>query len=322
MPGLTAEFLVAPWVVLLGAAILDGLVGGPRLLGRLPGVDQILYARASWLREKLNRPDRSPGALHVRATLVLFFALPLLFLFGAALNGLLLSVSGALLSTFLVAQITGQTQTVLAARDVRDALNSDFGGYDEDRFSAARWAVERLAFRLGDGLVANAILFLIGGFALLLPFRFLSMLSVAGVPSGIALPTGAFDRTVQTLFQSIAAPLAVCARGLVAAALVLAPVRDRNLRAALLGPGSIDPHMRDFLASRTLVLTGFLYGLGLNTAVSAAHPDRGWIGPTGGRARVSAQDVDRARQLTRTTGWLTYLCVATLGLGLVPGGGL
>ncbi len=311
MPDPQLSAPIAAIAVFLLAMMLDLVGGGSQLLGRLPGPDALLFQWASTLRTRLNKAGRSAAVIRARAAGVCLVMSVVLFALGALANILLLSLPGSIIAAIFLALIIGQKVTRQAARDVLAAMQSGLGGASEDRFAAARWAIERLAFRFGDGLVANLCAFAIGGFALLLPFRFLSMLSAVGAPSGQARSSDPFDQSVQAIFQPVAFIPACLARGFVAAAIALHP-NGRPWSA--LTARSKDKTLRtQALTSRRIVMAAYLFGMAINTALDPAAPSVRWMGPEGGRARLSAADIARALSVARTAETIVMaLLAATL----------
>lgn len=308
--GLPFSFLLG---ALVAALLLDAVLGGRNILGRLACPDVYFLRFAGFLRERLNRDGRSDAVLIGRAVLVHIVGIGCAATLGFALDHFTPHDSpGMALAALLLALIIGQHSVLDTAQDVIRALEADLGGKEEERYAAARWAVERLAFRFGDGLIANSLFFLLGGFTLLLPFRFISMLSASAVPSGLMRPISAFDAASQAVFQAAALIPSAFGRLIISLALMIIPKARPGQ--ALTGSSSAEM-VAATMASRRWHLMPILYGFTFATAIDPQAHTPKWIGPEDGKARLGPVDI---RRVAAAYGVAYLICLLVLA-GLLMG---
>lgn len=300
---MTADLLLSsPLILAVLALLIDGLMGSKTLLGRLIGPDSLLFRLHGRLSKKLDREDRSPAELRLRGVL----AFASVALIAGLLGGMLDradSLFGRAMALLVLTLLLGQRTVFEMVFEVLKALRDPGHADAPKRFGATRWAVERLALRFADGLVANLAVFFAGGFAGLMVFRTLSMMMAAGAPSGLERPKSAYYDIPVALFRIVTALPAILASFLLATAILFSPHGQAN---SFKGLGTRAPGF-DSLMSRRLALGSFAFGFDFNFRV---HPDaRGessWIGPQDGKARLSDADLKRAIAAVTFAGILVF----------------
>lgn len=310
---MTVAESIANWSFLLIAALLvDLALGGRRLLGRLPGPDHLLYGLVSAIAARLDRPGRGDGTNMARGLLMIAVLAPAL----AGLGHLVDRVAfdgriGSLLALVLLVLTIGQRAVWDLTRAIGKALGDGTQRADENRYGAARWALERLVLRFADGLVVNAVILMIGGFTLLLPFRLIAVTVSTGAPSGLLRPKGAFQRGAVILHEIAALPGTLIAGLVVATAQFFAPHGSaRTFRGFAPGKGP-------YLMSRALPMGVLAYGLGLNFKSDTDLRDDAalWFGPADGRARLGPADIRRCQLVAIAATLIAFLLLIALLAG-------
>ncbi len=291
-----ASVNLSDWLIMiLLAMIIDAVFGGRAFLGRISGLDRLFFVVIDWLSVQLNRDNRSDSTLYVRGAVVLAVMLPVLFMLGLSLGSAVFQHPFVtLFCILLIAMIIGQKRVWQVVREVNKALGeprgSDSATETEDRYKAARWALERMVLRLTDGLINNVIIILIGGFALLLPYRFLAMFVANGAPAGVAKPTQPYYSLAVLLYDLISLPGTILNAIIMALSLALVPGGKINVfhGATLIDLSSI--------TARRLPLALFANGLAIafEKGGDLDKTSSTWIGPKGGRARIKRRDIQRA----------------------------
>lgn len=293
----TADSNILAWLMFFALGlVLDMVIGGRRGLGRLPSLDQLLAFLFAPLASRLDRPMRSPASLTARSILVQLVFIPLLYMAGTLVNELVLTPHvGAPLAALLIAR----TVCFRGCWDNFRLLGANEAVKPED----IRQGIEALSLSLSRDWLGNLVLFVVGGFALLLPFRFLAAMSGQRDLRGAARPDRPFVRAFTPLFDLMALPGALWAGALFAIAPIFIPGTQLS---AVRGFFAI--RLRGIL-SRLIVLALVAYALNFSFAFGdgKATGKQGWIGPEQGRARLVKADL-------RTFG---KLMLAAGGIGLV-----
>ncbi|WP_262692212.1 hypothetical protein [Kordiimonas aestuarii] len=303
------------WILLFGLGLLlDLLFGGKSLLGKLPHVDDLLGGVCTPVERRLNRLNRSAATLRMRAIIVQIVLLPLMCLLGGTLNKLGdIAYVGAPLSALVLARSIG----IRSCWDELKAVAQQEGAKPH----VIRGAAETLAMVHVRDWVCNLLLFAVGGFSLLLPFRFLATTLGEREASGAARPESVFHRTFVPLFDLLALPGAITASLIFSLAPVLVP--GTNLSAVRGLISSSLPAFRGIL-SRFIPLSTVAYALNFSFAFDRKGSGGGWIGPEAGRAQLVAGDLRTTTLYILAAGSLTLLAMlmASAGLLLVQTGKL
>lgn len=197
----------------LGALILDALFGGRKALGAMPSFDDLSQVSLSFLRKRLERENRSARAHHWRGLISVFVLVPIAIWLGLLLNAMVFWYTAtATIAAVILAQ-------VLATKLSWQSAESLARGGDS---TARRQAVETLLATYAHSIIPSLLLFLVGGFALLFPYRMLlvadTVAASSGKPSAYLRPfivarrlfgsPGELLATVFILFSSILMPRA------------------------------------------------------------------------------------------------------------------
>lgn len=284
------------------ALLLDALVGGHNLLGRIPGPDSLLRISGLYFQDNISiRGFPRPWAW-LAGTVLALLLISLAATAGRLLDNLAATAWWLVMAKAgLLALLLGQRTVIDTAREMADRIASPSGQGAEGRYAAARWMVERLTNRYADGLIANLFWFLTGGFAGLLAFRTIAVLAAVGSPNGVKRPGGPlFWLTGWLYWLSGLLPGLLAAILLIFAGAIVAPSRAFHGAGFLLA-GEFLPTLPARLwplhvVCRTLDLT-------LKADPDGKAPGRVWIGAKDARARAGAGDVRRA-MLVIVSGWL------------------
>lgn len=283
--------------------IVDLLFGTPKLLGRLPGPDTAISHLATSLRRRLDRPNRSPRERTVRGIIVLVVMLPLLRALGLLLtpfvfeNGASAALTALVLSFFL-RQRQNWDAVMAAGRATSKTAN-------EAQFGVNRNAVRALVLGFADRGLTNLLLFCVGGFALLLPYRFLRASIDEAAPDGLQKPSSPYFSAMVLVAGILALPAAILSGLMLSAAHIFVP--HTNLM-AIRGMLMRHPHA---LAIRTVPMGVIAHGLGVSFRLDGGRDKKArlWLGPEDGTARISALHMRRATLLVMVA-WISTLLVA------------
>lgn len=284
------------------ALFLDALIGGHKLLGRVPGPDSLLRIAGLFFQGNISARGIRPLWEWIAG-----LALTLLIMVLAASAGWLLDNFAATtlwlvsLKTVLLALLLGQRSVIDTARELAGRLAGTTGQGAEGRFAAARWMVERLTNRHADGLIANLFWFLAGGFAGLLAFRAIAVLAAVGSPNGVRRPCDPFFWLAGWFYWLAGLlPGLLSAVVLIFAGAIVAPSRAFH-GAGFLFSGGLGRSLP--LRLWPLYVVCQCLDLALKADPDGEAPGSAWIGAKDGRARADARDVRRAMLVT-VSGWL------------------
>ena len=182
-----------------------------------------------------------------------------------------------------------------------------------------RLAAENLVTVYTRDLMGNLLLFAVGGFALLLPFRFLSAVLNQRKATGAARPTSSFHRAFTFVFDVLALPGALCSSLFLSLAPMIVPGTSFSAI-----KGIVPVRIRGIM-SRVIPLSVVAYALGFSFAYGGkGTTDRhGWIGLEHGRARLTALDLRSLTMLILAAAGFTALAVLMLTayISLMQNGG-
>lgn len=318
----SAEALFAnPAIVLLSALILDLLLGGPRLVGRIPGPDALFEGLAAWFSRKLNRADRSAVTRFVRGGLCMTVLCVLAFLAGLWIEGLATPVATGVISLVAVALIIGQRYAVSSARRVQSLLREGRAHDQEEGYEAARWAVERLAIRSADGLIANSFWFLLAGLPGLFAYRVLAAFAVCASPRGVVRSDDAFFDLPERVYAVVSLIPGLILLLLSLPARLVMPRAKHSVARFSAFRVSL-PRAQPVRLWGVGVYASAL-GIALRTGASKKIEDgelneedspKQWLGISGSRARVDPADIARAILLNLIFWLLGFALIALLAL--------
>jgi hypothetical protein len=283
--------------------VIDMVIGGQRGLGRLPSLDQVIAFLFAPLANRLDRSMRSAASLTARAILVQLVFLPLLYMAGALFNDLSLAPHiGAPLAALLIAR-------TINFRSNWDAFRQT-GRADAGNPAKVRSAIEALVLSLSRDWLGSLVLFVAGGFAVLLPYRFLAVASGQHEIQGAARPEKPFTRAFTPLFDLMALPGALWTGLLLALGPIFVP--GTQLAAAR---GFFSLRFRGIL-SRLIVLTLVAYALNFSFAFGGGKKagSQSWIGPSHGRAKLAAVDLRTFGKLMLAAGGIGLMTMTMFGL--------
>ncbi|MFC4348692.1 hypothetical protein ACFO5Q_12635 [Kordiimonas lipolytica] len=217
----------------------------------------------------------------MRGIIVLALFLPALFWLGRLLDPLLFA-SPISFVAFAFALSLFLRQHRLWADIIRDSKIAGPKQYDLTRDN-----VMRATFGFTDGVACNLVLFAVGGFSLLLPYRFLRAAIDQKIGLNVARPDSPFLRPFWLIGELAALPGSILATLAIAAAHIfipgthlvafLAPLRGR----------------KGALPSRLMPLSALAHGLNLSFRF-APGKRQPWIGPKDGRAKQTGADLRKA----------------------------
>ncbi|WP_417459614.1 hypothetical protein [Kordiimonas sp.] len=300
---LTAD---ADWLLLFSLGLLVELVlGGKKILGRLPSTDTLINLPFSFFKKRLDRANRSPGALKLRGLLTLVVLFPIAV------------YAGALLNTFMVMEPFGPP---VAALFIARSINLR-GMWEETVATAQKQnAGMHAALRTGNAQLvlnitrdwgANMVLFTLGGFALMLPFR-LCCVALDGInPTSAAWPKAPFTRPFILLYDLMALPGALLMSLCFSLAPILVPGTKLGAARGPIAESTRHGGLRGIL-SRIIPLSIVAYGLGYAFRFdgSGSGKAKRWLGPKDGRARLESSDTRQTAMFLLASGaWMALVMI-------------
>lgn len=320
LTNLDLDFSLAAWApgpepifLFLLALALDAVLGPMIRRLPLPSPDRLITALTLWLEQRLNRESRSPATCLIRGLILVLFLLAV----GAAVAAVLWFTTTALPFGWVIAlvvllmlitqnrpfgaaraaarQVAGKRRPGGIELDAEAPIltsRKSSSGLSRDPHAIARGAVEHLAGRFSEGLIAESFWFALLGLPGIILYR---VINVCGEVLDEALPQREQFGFVATRLNEAVTflPVRLAALLLSLAALFVAGARPLRSLAALSGLGRRD-------VSRGLVWPIAAAAGALELSLSGPHPAAEgpertlrWIGPQGGRARATAADVHR-----------------------------
>ncbi len=256
--------------LIIVAALLDAVLGGRFLLGRLPNLNTFIKGAFHILERKLDRPKRTSTELYVRGLIILCFISPVLAAAGVLLNGVFLSGDiGFFICAFLLAPVIGLKADWQKTLSVTSPASSK-------QFDTNRHQAKTIILSFADKLISNSLLFAIGGFALFLPYRFL----MCAVEKAEQIPKPApFLKPLALLGHLVCLPGHIGAALLLAAAHIFVPgTKLGAIKGLFLIP--------TFKGVRAIPLNVIAEGLQLS--FDSHNGKTQWIGPTNGTAQTTS----------------------------------
>ncbi len=305
---LVGTFLTAnaDWLLLFSLGLLVELVlGGKTILGRLPSTDSLISHPFAFIKKRLDRANRSPGTLKLRGFLTLIVLAPITVYLGALLNTLMMfEPFGPPLAALLLARSINLRgvweETIETARTQHAGMHA-----------ALRTGNAQMVLNVARDWGANMILFTLGGFAFLLPFRLLSV-AVDGVnPTSAAWPKASFTRPFTLLYDLMALPGALLTSLCFALAPILVPGTKLGAVRGPIAESTREGGLRGIL-SRVIPLSIVAYGLGYAFRFdgSGAGKAKRWLGPKDGRARLEGSDTRQTTRFLLASGaWMILMMI-------------
>lgn len=284
------------------ALLLDALVGGHNLLGRVPGPDSLLRISGLYVQDGISSRGFRPPWAWLTGTVLSLLLISLAATAGWMLDSLAAtSLWLVLAKAGLLALLLGQRTVIDTAREMAGRIDSPSGQGAEGRYAAARWMVERLTNRYADGLIANLLWFLAGGFTGLLAFRAIAVLAAVGSPNGVKRSGGpTFWLAGWLYWLSGLLPGLLAAILLIFAGAIVAPSRAFHGAGFLLAGEFLSALPARLWPLHVICRT---LDLALKADPDGEAPGRVWIGAKDARARAGAADVRRA-MLVIVSAWL------------------
>ncbi len=303
-----------PLYLFLLAVALDALIGPVlRRLVPLPHPDRIIAAVTLAMERRLNREQRSPATRLIRGLILVLFLLMAGGAFAAAAwaAAALLPFGWVLALIILLAFITqhrpfgaarGAARRMtaprraggleLAAREPVLSARRLSGASSTDPHAVARGAIEHLAGRYGEGLIAESFWFVLLGLPGLILYR---VINVMGAVLDESLPRREEFGLVSTRLNEAVTflPVRLAALLLTLAAFFVAGAKPLRAFATMAATGwrRTSRGIAWPVAAAAGALDLSLSGPPL--AAKAAERSWRWIGPAGGRARATQNDVRR-----------------------------
>lgn len=260
------------------ALALDLIAGGRRLLGWVPGPNEFFDRLATFFSAKLDRKSRSNSARRFRGIFVCLLILPLLFFFGQFLNRFIYDTT--LITIVLAIGLALMLRQRRLWDDIIDTLKAGTAPQN------ARKQIDAVIMGFSDGVVVSLTLFLLGGFALLLPYRFVRV-SLEQQQRGTGMRP---DSPFLALFWSLGELAAFIGSWIAAAWMAMAHIFLPGTSLSAFYP--LITYKKGVPLSRQFTLGVIGYGSGLSFE-DGRTKSGGWIGPQDGRARQTAADIRR-----------------------------
>ena len=294
-----------PLYLFILAVALDALIGPLlRRLVPLPHPDRIIAGLTLALERRLNRDRRSPATRLIRGLILVLFMLISggAFAAGAWFAAMLLPFGWVLALIILLAFITQHRPFGAARRSARRMTAQRRAGGLElaarepvlsarrlpgtsstDPHAIARGAIEHLAGRYGEGLIAESFWFVLLGLPGLILYR---VINVMGAALDESLPRrGEFGLVATRLNEAVTfLPVRLAALLLTLAAFFVAGAKPLRAFATMASTGW---RRRSRGVAWPVAAAAGALDLSLSgppLTGSAAERSWGWIGPAGGRA--------------------------------------
>ena len=317
---------VDPLILLLGALIVEAILGRFTALSRLPGHPiSIISATVGWLEQKLNRPNRSNMDRAIRGGVVAIFVLAFCLAVGGFVAWLTVNrawgwiIEFALLVTLLgqgwamhnlrrISRHLQRNQTDDASKIVAEIVPGETSPGDEH--AVARMSVEWTVEQFSRAAVGPAIWYALFGFPGIMIYTGLQ--ATSDIIGGRTDRYRAFGFTAGRLYD----------------VLQLFPARLAGLFVVL--AAAFVPTARPGIATKTMLrdagrhysvnrgwplaaLAGALeLALGGPRTVDGHRVDSPWLGD--GRARTTTRDIRRAAYLIGVAGLINVCWVAALAV--------
>lgn len=291
------------WLLLLTLATVADLMAGQFLSGRIPNIDRIFSTISRRISEKLDRRERSKGALRTRGLVVLTLCLPLFYFLGGLMD-MLSRMSAAGTAVALLALVPIVSQRKFWSEHAETGRQIATGKTIADPHTAAQTTSQNIILRYSTSFLPAILLFAVGGFALLMPVRFLTSFLETGTKSSQRLSP--FYKYAHWLHELVFLPISLVAALFLGLAHFFIPGTNLGVF------WKLAPNKTQTIASHFIPLNIMANGANLNFlrqggTKSLLASEGKWIGPDGGRAKLTPKDM---RSI-----WLVVL--AAFGLSLV-----
>lgn len=275
------------WLLLIAVATASDIAAGQFLAGRIPNLDAVLAFLTRGITGKLDRKERSAGALRTRGLITLLLCIPPLYFVGALADIVgKNSAAGTAIALLILLPLLSQKQIWLNHTKAGRRIATDAS--IADPHALAQSNAQAVILRYATGYVPTALLFALGGFAALLPYRFLSCLTQAGVTNN--QPVSPYFKYIRWLHELITLPLSLFASLLLGLAHFFIPGTNLGVFWGL------PRNNTGTIASYFLPLNIMANGSGLSFhrkdgPPSTLHREQKWIGPEHGRAKLTTDDM-------------------------------
>ncbi len=285
-------------MLLVLGILLDTLVGGTRLGGKLPGPSALFAGLVRVVEPKLNRSQRSAGTRLVRGLLLVAFMTLIASALGFAFVRLAALVPGSwVLEVILVAALLGQGAVFGSSVKVAVTLGEGTDPPPDDPHQIARDGVENLAHGLIDHGVAPIFWFLMLGLPGMFIFR---AIEVTARNVGEWQSRSLFGWAAARCYDAVnVVPAILGSLFLVAAGIFVPSATPLRGAGVMVSRGAAFP---SFSQGWAIAAVAGLLGLSLggprpkqdDNRTFARSADVPWIGPKDGRAKLTGADLRRA----------------------------
>lgn len=296
----------ADWLLLFGLGLLVELVlGGKKILGRLPATDTLINLPFSVIKKRLDRANRSHGALKLRGALTLVLLFPITMYAGALLNTLMMMEPfGPPVAALLIARS-------INLRSVWEETVTIGKNQNAGMHAALRTGNAQLILNLTRDWGANMVLFALGGFALMLPFRLCCVALDGKNPTNAAWPEAPFTRPFAPIYDLMALPGTLLMSLCFSLAPILVPGTKLGAARGPIAESTRQGGLRGIL-SRIIPLSVVAYGLGYAFRFDGNRSGKAgrWLGPKDGRARLESGDTRQTTMFLLASGaWMILVMI-------------
>ncbi|MFC3050298.1 hypothetical protein [Kordiimonas pumila] len=299
------------WLGLIGAALVTDLVIGGWIARIIPSIDRPFQTITDFLTQRLNRSGRSYAALRMRGAILVLAFTPLLWIAGKALNFLSETYPVAAVLCFIILlPLVGQKPIWLLISSPTEQAATQI---KTDAHTVPQRRAQKVTFHFAGTYLANITLVLLGGFAFLLPFRFLASW-LSPKDALVHEKTGAFYKPPLFLHSIMAFP------GVFIACALLFLSRFFYPGTKLYPIISTAPKPKQIPGSTYWPLALMASGLGLNFKQTLLHPQKTiWIGPPNGTAKLTVTHLKKVWYLIVIATGFSYILFLMLYVYLING---
>ena len=284
--------------------VIVDLIAGHFLSRKIPNMDYIFDTITRRFDTKLNRKERSESALKMRGLITLSLCLSPLFFIGHLANVFgTFSAAGTAVALLVLLPFLSQKAGWLHHREQMYKSTSSSGTPDQN--SRSQKTTQAIILNFSVRFLPTSIFFLLGGFMLLLPYRFL----VAFVEYGQQKRSGAqiFFKYGRALHEIIMIPTSLIAALLLGLAHFFIPGTNLHLFQGL------KRNTTSTLASSFLPLNVVADGLQISLLRGQANTAKDkWIGPESGRAKLTPSDLRSVWFVVLVAYSLSLICLTML----------
>lgn len=268
-------------------AVVSDLIAGKFFSGRIPNINSFLFTLAKRTADKLNRQGRSKNALKIRGLITLIIWLPILYFVGYMANQYS-PFSAATTALALLALIPFLAQRKIWSNHIELGKQLTKQNALTDPHTAAQVSAQSIILGYSATLLPTATLFAVGGFAFLLPYRFLANAIEYSFKEN--QPRAPYYKYMRLMHELISIPFSFVSALILGLSHFFVP--KTNLALFFRLPAN---HTHT-LASHFIPLNIMANGLGLNFLriegpKTPLKKEKKWIGPQDGRAKLTPNDL-------------------------------